>query len=282
MAPEHPIPIPMDDCFRVTKYVIENPHEFNVDIMRLILAGDSAGGNAVSVVAQRLVKQNSIIQPKLQVLIYPWTQMYNTIMPSSMFYSEKGFLSHSGFSFAQYRWWLCGLHNITQEMIDAVMNNQHQLLIKDESLRKKYESYLDIDLIPEKYRNGHSYYENYKSQKMQEFIYPRKTNENSFFSKNQELANLFYKQITPEISPGLADDEILAKLPHAYLVVLEWDSLKDEGLIYAERLRRNGVKVEVAFYEKVYHGMIPFVGSTGYDASRKILKDLVDYIKINV
>jgi hypothetical protein len=183
MAPEHPIPIPMDDCFKVTQYVIDHPNEFNVDIMRLILAGDSAGGNAVSVIAQRLVKQNSKIQPKLQVLIYPWTQMYNTIMPSAIFYSQKGFLSQSGFSFAQYRWWLCGVLNVTQEMIDAVMSNEHQLLIKDNNLRKKYESYLDIDLIPVKYRNGHSYYDNYKSQKMQEFVYPRKIDKNSFLKK---------------------------------------------------------------------------------------------------
>jgi len=35
---------------------------------------DSAGGNAVAVVSQRLLAEN-LKQPKLQVLIYPWLQM---------------------------------------------------------------------------------------------------------------------------------------------------------------------------------------------------------------
>ena len=43
MAPENPYPIPTNDCFDVTKYIIEHPAEFNADVTKLVLAGDSAG-----------------------------------------------------------------------------------------------------------------------------------------------------------------------------------------------------------------------------------------------
>lgn len=45
LAPEHPYPTPTNDCFAVTSYIISNPAEFNADITRLVLAGDSAGIN---------------------------------------------------------------------------------------------------------------------------------------------------------------------------------------------------------------------------------------------
>ncbi len=73
MAPENPYPAPTSDCYTVTKYVMESGNEFG-DTNRVILAGDSAGGNAVAVVSQRLLAEN-LKQPKLQVLIYPWLQM---------------------------------------------------------------------------------------------------------------------------------------------------------------------------------------------------------------
>jgi acetyl esterase/lipase len=46
---------------------------------------------------------------------------------------------------------------------------------------------------------------------------------------------------SPEISPGLADD--LKGLPDAYIIVGETDVLKDENLIYAERLKRAGFSI---------------------------------------
>lgn len=72
-APEYPYPIPTDDSYLLAKYVLDSGNEFG-DTDRIILAGDSAGGNIVAVIAQRLNSEQKKM-PKLQVLIYPWTQM---------------------------------------------------------------------------------------------------------------------------------------------------------------------------------------------------------------
>jgi len=73
LAPQYPFPAPTTDCYAVTKYVMESGDEFG-DTNRVILAGDSAGGNIVAVMTQRLLAEK-LKQPKLQVLIYPWLQM---------------------------------------------------------------------------------------------------------------------------------------------------------------------------------------------------------------
>ena len=80
MAPEHPYPASINDCYSVTKYVLESSNEFG-DSNRVILAGDSAGGNIVAVMTQKLM-QEKINMPKLQILVYPWLQMFNNRLPS--------------------------------------------------------------------------------------------------------------------------------------------------------------------------------------------------------
>lgn len=283
MAPENPLPKPIEDCFKVVEFLIEFHRAWDYDATKLILAGDSAGGNAVAVITQRLAKNKYYIQPKLQILIYPWMQMYNFYMPSSMHYAHKSFLSFAGFKFSSYICWLSGVVDVTEEVHQAIYNNEHQLLIEDDALRAKYQSYLDINLIPDKYKIGRTYYDGHNLTEMLDFKYPKYKNDSHITKRDPEFAKLFYKFLTPEISPALADDNILSLLPKAYFIIFEWDTLKDEGLIYAERLKRNGVDVHVAFYEDAFHGIVPFInGLTSYDSARKIFNDLVEYIHQNV
>jgi len=45
LAPEHPFPAGLDDCYTVAKYVLEHGHskKLRIDRNRVALAGDSAG-----------------------------------------------------------------------------------------------------------------------------------------------------------------------------------------------------------------------------------------------
>ena len=103
------------------------------------------------------------------------------------------------------------------------------------------------------------------------------------FKLDEKLVKMLDVVFSKEASPALAEPEVLKLMPKTYFIVLEWDTLKDQGLIYAERLKENGVEVEVAFYEDAYHGMVPFIDELiGYSLSRKMLDDLVKYIKKNI
>lgn len=68
-APEHPFPIPFDDCYETLLWVIANSTALGIDSRKIGVAGDSAGGNLASAVAIK-ARDNSI-SLAFQILIYP-------------------------------------------------------------------------------------------------------------------------------------------------------------------------------------------------------------------
>jgi len=68
-APEHPFPIPFDDCYATLLWVIANAKALNIDPEKIGVAGDSAGANLSSAVALKARDEN--ISLAFQVLIYP-------------------------------------------------------------------------------------------------------------------------------------------------------------------------------------------------------------------
>lgn len=72
LAPEHPFPSAVNDCYAATKWVAEHVDELDGDATRLAVGGDSAGGNLATVVALKARDENGPMISK-QVLIYPST-----------------------------------------------------------------------------------------------------------------------------------------------------------------------------------------------------------------
>lgn len=74
---------------------------------------------------------------------------------------------------------------------------------------------------------------------------------------NAELSWSYYLgpepgEISPYASPALAKD--LAGLPPAYVTTMEFDPLRDEGILYALRMMEAGVSVELHSYPGTFHG----------------------------
>ncbi len=181
-------------------------------------------------------------------------------------------------------YWLTGVKsNRSAEIISSIERNMHTLLVEDKTLRDKYLSYLDINLIPQKYKEKKAYYAKHSSDSIQKQFDSLKLDEKHVFNQDLELREKLKLIASPQSSPCLAEPELLSQLPPAYFIVLEWDKLKDEGLIYAERLRLSNVSVEVVFYEDLFHGSHFMINNLfGYDMSRKALYDLVSYINKHI
>jgi acetyl esterase len=72
LAPEHPYPAGIDDCWAALRWVGEHAAELGGDPNRIAVAGDSAGGNISAVMAQ-LARDNGGPALVFQLLWYPST-----------------------------------------------------------------------------------------------------------------------------------------------------------------------------------------------------------------
>jgi len=68
-APEHPFPVPFDDCYATLLWAIANAADLKIDASRVGVAGDSAGANLASAVA--IKARDNAISLSFQLLIYP-------------------------------------------------------------------------------------------------------------------------------------------------------------------------------------------------------------------
>ena len=81
LAPEHRFPAATDDCLAATRWAAAHAVELGGDPGRLVVAGDSAGGNLAAVTALRIRDEGG---PHVlgQLLLYPVTAYHTADMPS--------------------------------------------------------------------------------------------------------------------------------------------------------------------------------------------------------
>ena len=248
LAPENTKNDGLEDCIKVTKYVIENAAKFGVDPERVVVAGDSAGGNYAAAVALYLRDQQFSPMPKLQLLIYPVVQGIDLELPSYQ-QNINGPLLTKQFMI----WFFSYITSGTNRHIPYHRTNTHVPANIRLALSK---GILSHDLLPNQLK--YPPYEKPDFQHGGSEIWDK-------ISKNYMDAYYF---------PLMAKDH--SGLPETYMFTAQFDPLRDEGFLYVDKLRQDGVKVTHYNCPHGWHGMINQVNNL-HD-STQIMKKMVNFI----
>ncbi|XP_077167926.1 arylacetamide deacetylase-like 3 [Paroedura picta] len=253
LSPEHKYPAQLNDCLAATTHFLQTADDYGVDSARVILAGDSAGGTLAAVVCQTLVGRQGLSKICAQILIYPALQAADFNLPS---YQQNQavpilFRERAAFYFLNYL-------NGEASLLEEVLQGCHVPV--DQKLR--YRKWIGADNIPKEFKGRG--YKPWVPVSCDDEVY-------------KELKNA----CVPEVSPLLAEEAVISKLPRTCIVTCEYDVLRDDGLLYKKRLEDSGVPVTWYHVINGFHGIISFFDSGWFTfpSGKEGLDNIVRFIQ---
>jgi len=88
LAPEHPFPAPVEDCYAGLKWLADSADELGIDPSRIAIGGASAGGGLAAGLAL-LARDRGEVDISFQLLIYPMLDDRNTTASSQAITDPK-------------------------------------------------------------------------------------------------------------------------------------------------------------------------------------------------
>jgi acetyl esterase len=87
LAPDHPFPAGLNDCFACLRWAQQMGNTIGGDTTRISVMGDSAGGNLATVLTL-MCRDRHLPQPHSQVLFYPGVTFTDTLLPSRIYFTQ--------------------------------------------------------------------------------------------------------------------------------------------------------------------------------------------------
>ncbi|NXX93474.1 AAAD deacetylase, partial [Centropus bengalensis] len=257
LAPKHRFPTQFEDVYSVTKFFLQSStlSQYRVDPNRVCVAGDSAGGNLAAAVAQQLLKDSEVKNKlKAQALIYPALQTLHLNSPAYQDNTNKPVLP---------RWFMVRFWSeyFTSDLSlrEAMASNRHVPVEASHLFQFVNWS----TLLPEELKKGH--------------VYTAPTYGSS------KLAKKYPGFLDPRAAPLLVSDEQLQGLPLTYILTCEHDVLRDDGVMYAVRLRAAGVPVTHLHAKDTFHGVMSFISPPANLAvGHRLLNRYIEWLDENL
>ncbi|XP_061099847.1 arylacetamide deacetylase-like [Conger conger] len=254
LAPAHPFPAPFEDVYRGVRFFLQEAvlARYSVDPTRIAVSGDSAGGNLAAAVAQKLQQEpGQQVALKAQALLYPVLQALDLDTPSYRQNQDMPILPRT----LMVRFW-SEYFTSDKSLFRAMLANAHNSAASAPLLKfVNWSSHL-----PESFRGPYRY-----------------------SAPDAGPAPPFGAIADPRASPLLAPDGALRRLPKAYILTCEYDVLRDDGVMYATRLRRAGVNVTHSHYAAGFHGALMFTAwPADFRIAHRMTEDYVGWLRENL
>ncbi|KAL4647021.1 arylacetamide deacetylase-like [Arapaima gigas] len=257
LAPKHHFPVPFQDVYRGVKYFLQSSvlASYAVDSQRIAVSGDSAGGNLAAAVAQQLQQDpGQLVQLKAQALLYPVLQALDLNTPSYQQNENMPILPRR----LMVRFWSEYLTG-NKSLFGAMLSNSHNS--PESAGLLKFVNW--SALLPESFRGSYGY--------------------SAPLTETRGGGGALDTLTDPRASPLLVPDAALQPLPKTYVLTCEYDVLRDDGAMYAARLRGAGVDVTHRHYPSGFHGALMFVvWPTDFDIAHRMTEDYVQWLEHNL
>ncbi|TRY84969.1 hypothetical protein DNTS_015642 [Danionella cerebrum] len=252
LAPEARFPEQYNEALQVSKHILTADvlSRYSIDPKRVAVSGDSAGANLAAAVAQEMALDRTIpVKYKVQALLYPTLQALDFNTPS---YQQNGNIPilHRPL---MARFWLEYL-NGDPKLVPVLLANNHSF---PRQIIAAARSKVDwTRLLPA------------SVQKTYQPVFP--------LQGDPELLEKLPGLLDVRAAPLLATTQTLRAVPPAYIMTIEHDVLRDDGLMYANRLREARVPVTHDHIPDGFHGCLsfafgPFRFSSGFRSFRKYI-----------
>lgn len=256
LSPQHPFPEPLNDCLDVVEYVIANCDELGIDSQKIAIGGDSAGGNLAAAISLRL--KTKIAMQLVLVPVLQFSNWKNTGEIENVAYLNQSVNSPNSIYFALN---YLGVHH---KHFDDFVNNRHTSISFKKS---KYTKLIDQNVWMNK-----------------EYIRDEHLRENIVFNINigdDLLSRQIEGKITdPMVAPLMAEDDMLEDLPYTYIVTCGYDFIRDDGIMFYERLRYVGADVTLEHYSEGFHNALMFRhGPLKCDVGVRIVDGIISVLR---
>lgn len=253
MLPWHKFPASLRDCIAATIHFLKSLNTYKVDPAQIVVCGDSVGGGIAVAVCQKLLDSPDLPKIRAQILIYAILQVLDFQLPSWQQNKSVPLLTQS---FAFYC--LFNYLDISFSWKSAFLNKAHL----PAEVWEKYRKWLGSENIPERFK-----------KRSYQPVSPKSLDEDAYLETNVIL--------DLGISPLIAEDEVVSRLPEAFIVTCEYDILLDHSLLYKKRLEDLGVAVTWQHMEDGFHGVLSTLdlGCLEFPCSTRILNAIVRFLK---
>lgn len=253
--------------------MLRNAEKYQIDPKSVAVQGDSAGGVIAAVIAQTISAEHErdpdkTPELKMLILMMPLLQGLDLNLPS---HNTNGPLFSGVLTkllVAKFWVWYMGLDG--DELVTAILEGKH--LSADFQRSERFQRLIGHDLLPDAFRTDvASHYRQQGGQVEQQNF--NKSDSDVIVDK---LSPFF---LDPRFSP-LMEENISRHHPLTLIVTSGFDILRDDGVIYANRLRRAGVKVWWRHFEKGFHSCNAYwQGMLKVDVGHQILKETIETVE---
>ncbi|CAF2789091.1 unnamed protein product [Rotaria sp. Silwood2] len=274
LAPEYPFPRAIEECFYAYAWVLKNANKLGWNGKTLLLVGDSAGGNLVTVVTMKAIEAG-LRKPDAIICFYTPFLLGYSMSPSRLMAIMDPLLN-TGFLWrclAAYAGIKSNDESPHDELESATISNQSDS--SSEKQRKidnitsspgqvvpqSDKSFIN-EQIPNQseYIRGDTYYSQLSDIMGSRQAYLLRKLRESTLPNN------------PYMSPLRASDDILRQFPTTYLIACHQDPLLDDSITFARHLRSLSVDHHIVIVQNVTHGFLNF-----YNAN-SVCKETTDHI----